>query len=127
MVSGVLSMMALVLCALGALCANALTTRERRDRMHAAGSPDNPFQSSITLHPFTIDEYGFAPNSDRAEPLPASTVTPIVMTGSCCRDRARTLMAAWGSRFAALVFVSDEADPGTGAVTLPELEGKPTC
>ena len=106
-----------------------VTLRDRRDLMHASVAPDDPFRSTIMRHPYTIDEYGTTSYMYSSDPsMPASAVTPIVMTGSCCRDRARTLLAAWGSRFAgSLVLVSDEADPGgTGAVTLPELEGKPS-
>ena len=107
-----------------------VTLCERRDLMHASVAPDDPFRSTIMRHPYTIDEYGgtYSDVGTSRPPLPSSSVTPIVMTGSCCRDRARTLLAAWGSRFAgSLVLVSDEADPdGTGAVTLPELKGKPS-
>ena len=128
-IAGTLSLLILIMVAV-IVDGAPVTLRDRRDLMHASVAPDDPFRSTIMRHPYTIDEYGATSYSDLSirTPLPASAVTPIVMTGSCCRDRARTLLAAWGSRFAgSLVLVSDEADPGgTGAVTLPELEGKPS-
>ena len=83
--------------------------------------------ASRRMQGWTMDElHEVIRLTGHAGPEHSPRVDVIMMTGSCCAERATGALSSWGSdpRLGRVVLVSDVADPNTGAITMPILAGK---